>query len=226
MSLHSSAEATEKCFAQNKYPFKDQGWFLATSASDYWNIILGEMKNRIKNSVLIGFKAFTEPFHHIHHTYSLPLLPSANSIIFFTMSYAYEHPLTFSFFFLLLSCFSFSLFLFLLVLPFSSVLHRFMPNTQPLSAAVRLHSIPFPHFFLWILYYHYILSVVWHIKLLCALLVLSLAPMPHMWWSKDEKGYKYSGKAMAWCKYVLFSDKMEWLSCLQYQEKMIAIHLQ
>lgn len=155
--------------------------------------------------------------------YLCSLVPTPS---FSSLSYAYEHPLTFSFFFLLLSCFSFSLFLFLLVLPFSSVLHRFMPNTQPLSAAVRLHSIPFPHFFLWILYYHYILSVVWHIKLLCALLALSLAPMPHMWWSKDEKGYKYSGKAMAWCKYVLFSDKMEWLSCLQYQEKMIAIHLQ
>lgn len=143
--------------------------------------------------------------------YLCSLVPTPS---FSSLSYAYEHPLTFSFFFLLLSCFSFSLFLFLLVLPFSSVLHRFMPNTQPLSAAVRLHSIPFPHFFLWILYYHYILSVVWHIKLL------------YMWWSKDEKGYKYSGKAMAWCKYVLFSDKMEWLSCLQYQEQMIAIHLQ
>lgn len=83
-----------------------------------------------------------------------------------------------------------------------------------------------PFLFHTLLYYHYILSVVWHIKLLCALLALSLAPMPHMWWSKDEKGYKYSGKAMAWCKYVLFSDKMEWLSCLQYQEQMIAIHLQ
>lgn len=153
---------------------------------------------------------------------SLVPTPSFSSLCLMLMN-THSH---FPSFFLLLSCFSFSLFLFLLALPFSSVLHRFMPNTQPLSAAVRLHSIPFPHFFLWILYYHYILSVVWHIKLLCALLALSLAPMPHMWWLKDEKGYKYSGKAMAWCKYVLFSDKMEWLSCLQYQEKMIAIHLQ
>lgn len=60
------------------------------------------MKNWIKNSLLIGSKAFAELFFQTHHSPSLPLLPGANSIISLTMSYSYEHPLSFSFMSLLL----------------------------------------------------------------------------------------------------------------------------
>lgn len=51
------------------------------------------MKNRIKNSRLIGSKAFAELFLQTHHSPSLPLLPGANSIISLTTSSSYEHPL-------------------------------------------------------------------------------------------------------------------------------------
>ena len=52
------------------------------------------MKNRIKNTLLIGSKAFPELFLQTHHSPSLPLLPGANSIIPLTMSSSYEHPLS------------------------------------------------------------------------------------------------------------------------------------
>lgn len=74
------------------------------------------MKNRIKNSLLIGSKAFAEPFLQIHHSPSLPLLLGANSIIFYTVSHPYEHPLAFP-------SASFSL-------PFMSIL-LFLPPSLP-----------------------------------------------------------------------------------------------
>ncbi len=65
------------------------------------------MKNRIKNSLLIGSKASAELFLQTHHSPSLPLLPGANSIIsLLCLTLIKTHSAFPSFFFSLFHAFS------------------------------------------------------------------------------------------------------------------------
>lgn len=89
------------------------------------------MKNRIKNSLLIGSEAFAELFFQTHHSPFLPLLSGANSIICLTMSDAYGHPLSFSFLFFSLSpC--------LFITPFSSCYYSQTVTPKPFCFSPRV----------------------------------------------------------------------------------------
>lgn len=85
--------AHREVFPSKQVPIQRPRLLLRYKQVTIETFITGEIKNRIKNSCLIDSKASAEPFLQTHQFPSLPLLPSANSIISFTTC-PYKHPVS------------------------------------------------------------------------------------------------------------------------------------